>query len=158
MSESAPARVFLAVVDETPEHRIAVRYGARRAAHTGGRLAMLYVIEPTELQHFMAIEELARAERREAAEQLLQGLCDEIAPIAGAMPIVYIREGRRRDELLALISEEPTISVLVLAAGTGAEGPGPLVTSLTGKAAARLRIPILIVPGGLTMEQVDALS
>src|SRR5438874_9955219 len=106
MSDSAPARVFLAVVDETPEHRIAVRYAARRAAHTGGRLAMLYVIEPTELQHFMAIAELARTERREAAEQLLQGLCDEIGPIAGAKPIVYIREGRRRDELLATISEE----------------------------------------------------
>src|SRR5438105_8131216 len=142
LSEGVPPRVYLVVVDETPEHRIAVRYAARRASHTGGRLAMLYVIEPSELQHFLAIEELAQAERREAAEELLQGLCEEIAPIAGAMPIVYIREGRRRDELLALISEEPTISVLVLAAGTGAEGPGPLVTSLTGKAAARLRIPI----------------
>jgi len=158
MSQSAPSRVFLAVVDETPEHRIAVRYAARRAAHTGGRLAMLYVIEPTELQHFRAIEELALAERREAAEELLQHQCEEIGPIAGAMPIVYIRQGRRRDELLALIAEEPTISILVLAAGTGAEGPGPLVSSLAGKAAARLRIPITIVPGGLTMEQVDALS
>src|SRR5258708_6557753 len=137
MSESAPARELLAVVDETPEHRIAVRYAARRAAHTGGRLAMLYVIEPTELQHFMAIEELARAERREAAEQLLQGLCEEIAPIAGAMPIVYIREGRRTDELLALINEEPTISVLVLAAGTGPPRPGPPLTSLTANAAGR---------------------
>ena len=96
MPESAPLRVFLVVVDETPEHRIAVRYAARRAAHTGGRLALLYVIEPTELQHFLAIEELARAERREAAEELLQGLCDSIAPVAGAMPSVYIREGRRR--------------------------------------------------------------
>ena len=158
MPESAPARVFLAVVDETPEHRIAVRYAARRAAHTAGRLAMLYVIEPTDLQHFMAIEELARAERREAAEALLQGLCEEIAPIAGAMPIVFIREGRRTDELLALINEEPTISVLVLAAGTGAEGPGPLVSSPAGKAAARLRIPIAIVPGGLSIDQLDALS
>ena len=158
MSQSAPSRVFLAVVDETPEHRIAVRYAARRAAHTGGRLAMLYVIEPTELQHFRAIEELALAERREAAEELLQHLCEEIGPIAGAMPIVYIREGRRRDQLLALITEEPTISILVLAAGTGAEGPGPLVSSLAGKTAARLRIPITIVPGGLTMDQVDALS
>ncbi|MFI4947594.1 MAG: universal stress protein [Alphaproteobacteria bacterium] len=158
MSQSAPSRVFLAVVDETPEHRIAVRYAARRAAHTGGRLAMLYVIEPTELQHFRAIEELALAERREAAEELLQRLCEEIAPIAGAMPVVYIREGRRRDELLALINEEPTISILVLAAGTGAEGPGPLVTSLAGKAAARLRIPIAIVPGGLSIDQLDALS
>src|SRR5882672_3756092 len=158
MSESAPARVFLAVVDETPEQRIAVRYASRRAAHTGGRLAMLYVIEPTELQHFMAIEELARAERREAAEELLQQLCEENAPIAGAMPIVYIREGRRRDELLALINEEPSISILVLAAGTGPEGPGPLVSNLAGKAAARLRIPITIVPGGLSINQLDALS
>src|SRR5712691_2309534 len=158
MSESAPARVFLAVVDETPEHRIAVRYAARRAAHTGGRLAMLYVIEPTELQHFLAIEELARAERREAAEELLQRLCEEIGPVAGAMPIVFIREGRRRDELLALIAEEPSISILVLAAGTGPEGPGPLISYLAGKPAARLRIPITIVPGGLSLDQVDALS
>src|SRR3954466_5261749 len=97
MSDSAPSRVFLVVVDETPEHRIAVRYAARRAAHTGGRVAMLYVIEPTELQHFQAIEELARAERWEAAEELLQALCGEIAPIAGSMPIVYIREGRSSD-------------------------------------------------------------
>src|SRR5436189_1809680 len=116
MSESAPSRVFLVVVDETPEHRIAVQYAARRAAHTGGRIALLYVVEPAELQHFLAIEELAREERREAAEELLQQLCGEIAPIAGAMPMVYIREGRPRDELLALIGEEPTISILVLAA------------------------------------------
>jgi nucleotide-binding universal stress UspA family protein len=158
MSETAPARVFLVVVDETPEHRIAVHYAARRAAHTGGRLAMLYVIEPTELQHFRAIEELARAERRETAEELVARLCEEIAPIAGSMPIVYIREGRRRDELLALINEEPTISILVLAAATGPEGPGPLVSYLTGKPAARLRIPITIVPGGLSVDQLDALS
>ena len=158
MPESAPSRVFLVVVDETPEHRIAVHYAARRAAHTGGRLAMLYVVEPSELQHFRAIEELARAERREEAEELLGGLCDEIAPIAGAMPVVYIREGRRSDELLALIREEPTISILVLAAGTGPEGPGPLVSYLTGKAAARLRVPITIVPGGLSLDQLDALS
>jgi len=158
MPESAPSRVFLVVVDETPEHRIAVRYAARRAAHTGGRLAMLYVIQPSELQHFLAIEELARAERREGAEELLQRLCEDIAPIAGAMPIVYIREGRQRDELLALIAEEPTISILVLAAGTGPEGPGPLVSSLVGKGVARLRIPIAIVPGGLSLEAVDALS
>jgi hypothetical protein len=131
---------------------------ARRAAHTGGRVALLYVIEPSELQTWIAIENLAREERREEAEQLMQRLCDEIMPIAGAMPIVYIREGSRRDELLALINEEPSISILVLAAGTGPEGPGPLITYLTGKPAARLRIPITIVPGGLTVEQLDAVS
>jgi len=158
MEGTANPRVFLVVVDESKELQTALHYAARRAAHTGGRLALLYVIEPSELQHWISIENLAREERREEAEQLMQRLCEQIAPITGAIPIVYIREGHRRDQLLALIAEEPSISILVLAAGTGPEGPGPLVTYLTGKPVARLRIPITIVPGGLTIEQLDAVS
>ena len=158
MEETADPRVFLVVVDETEELQIAVHYAARRAAHTGGRVALLYVIEPSELQTWAAIEDLAREEQREEAEQLMQRLCEEILPIAGSMPIVYIREGPRRDELLALINEDPSISILVLAAATGPEGPGPLISYLAGKPAGRLRIPITIVPGSLTMEQLDAVS
>jgi nucleotide-binding universal stress UspA family protein len=158
MTEAAQPRVFLVVVDETAEHRLAVQYAARRAAHTGGRLALLHVVEPVEVQHWISVQELAREERREAAEQLMQQLCDEVLPVAGTVPVVYIREGRAQDELVALINEEPSISILVLAAGTGQSGPGPLVSFLTGKLAARLRIPITIVPGGLTAEQIDALS
>jgi nucleotide-binding universal stress UspA family protein len=158
MAEILHPRVFLVVVDESEELRVAVQYAARRAAHTGGRVALLYVIEPSELQTWRAIEDLARQERREEAEHLLQRLCEEISPVAGSVPIVYIREGSRRDELLALIEEEPSISILVLAAGTGPEGPGPLISFLTGKPAARLRIPITIVPGRLTMRELDAVS
>jgi nucleotide-binding universal stress UspA family protein len=158
MEGTTNPRVFLVVVDEYKELQAALHYAARRAAHTGGRIALLHVIEPSELQHWISIENLAREERREEAEQLMQRLCEQIAPIAGTIPIVYIREGRRRDQLLALIAEEPSISILVLAAGTGPEGPGPLITDLTGKPAARLRIPITIVPGGLTLEQLDAVS
>ncbi len=158
MEGTTNPRVFLVVVDESEELQTALRYAARRAAHTGGRIALLYVIEPSELQHWISIEKLAREEQREEAEQLLQRLCEEIAPVAGTMPIVFIREGRRRDELLALIAEEPSISILVLAAGTGPEGPGPLITYLIDKPAARLRIPITIVPGGLTLEQLDVVS
>jgi nucleotide-binding universal stress UspA family protein len=158
MEGTPKPRVFLVVVDESEELQTALQYAARRAAHTGGRIALLYVIEPSELQHWVAIENLAREESREEAEQLLQRVCEEIAPIAGTMPMVYIREGRRRDELLALIAEEPSISILVLAAGTDPEGPGPLITYLTGQAVGRLRIPITIVPGGLTLEQLDAVS
>lgn len=154
---SDPPRVFLVVVDDTPEHQVAVHYAARRAAHTGGRIALLHVIEPADLQHWIAIEELARTERREAAEELLGRLCEEIVPVAGAMPIVYIREGRPREELIKLINEEPSISILVLASGTGPEGPGPLIAYVTGKQA-RLRIPVTIVPGGLSPDQIDALS
>ena len=46
----------------------------------------------------------------------------------------------------------------VLAAGAGQEGPGPLVTSLVGKMSGRMRVPITVVPGSLSDEQISALA
>lgn len=160
MSEppSPPPRIFLVVVDESEEMRVALQYAARRARHTGGRVALLYVIEPSDLQQWMAVESLMREEQREEAERLLQKLSAEVSEMAGSMPTVYIREGRRRDELLALLDEEPSISILVLAAGTGPEGPGPLITALVGKMSGRMRVPITVVPGSLGEDQISALA
>ena len=155
---AAQPRIFLVVVDESEEMRVALRYASLRAKHTGGRVALLYVIEPSDLQQWMAVETLMREERREQAEALLQKLSAEVSDLCGAVPIVHIREGRRRDELLALLEEEPSISILVLAAGTGPEGPGPLVTQLVGKMSGRMRVPITVVPGSLSDEQIAALS
>lgn len=151
---AAPQRIFLVVVDDSAEMPVALRYAALRARHTGGRVALLYVIEPSDLQHWMAVESLMREERREEAEQLLGKLSQEVLELSGAHPVVYIREGRRRDELLKMLDEEPSISILVLAAGTGPEGPGPLITSLMGKSVAKLGVPVTIVPGSLTDEQL----
>ena len=159
MSEPGPLlRIFLVVVDESEEMRVALRYAALRAKATGGKVALLYVIEPSDLQQWMAVETLMREERREEAEALLQRLSGETADLCGSLPIVYIREGRRRDELMALLDEEPSISILVLAAGTGAEGPGPLVTQLVGKMSGKMRVPVTVVPGSLSDEQIAALT
>src|SRR5215469_9399494 len=155
---TAATRIFLVVVDDSEEMRVALRYAALRARHTGGRVALLYVIEPSDLQQWMAVETLMREERREEAEVLLQKLSAEVSDLCGAVPIVHIREGRRRDELVALLEEEPSISILVLAAGAGAEGPGPLVTQLVGKMSGRMRVPITVVPGSLSDEQIAALA
>ena len=157
-AETTHQRVFLVVVDESEEMPVALRYAALRARHTGGRVALLYVIEPSDLQHWMAVESLMREERREEAEQLLNKLSQEVLELSGVHPVLYIREGRRRDELLAMLEEEPSISILVLAAGTGPEGPGPLITALMGKSLAKLRVPVTIVPGGLTDEQLEQVS
>jgi hypothetical protein len=106
----------------------------------------------------MSVETLVREERREEAERVVEKLSAEVQVISGTMPVVHIREGRRSDELLALIAEEPGISILVLAAGAGAAGPGPLVTTLVGKMSGRMRVPITIVPGTLTDEQIAVLA
>ncbi len=151
-------RTFLVVVDDSAEMRPALHYACRRARHTGGRVALLRVIAPAEFQHFAAIGQLMSDEARADAEALLQRLGGEVQQLSGELPVVYVREGDPADELVALIDQEPSISVLVLGAGTGAEGPGPLVSALTGRAIGNLRVPLTIIPGHLTDRLLDNLS
>jgi nucleotide-binding universal stress UspA family protein len=151
-------RTFLVVVDDTEEMRAALRYACRRARHTGGRVALLRVVEPAELKHIAAISDLMTDESRKLAEALLQRMASEVYKTSGEVPALYVREGQPRDELLKLINEEPSISILVLAAGVGPEGPGPLVAALTGRYVNRLRIPVTIIPGTLTDTAIDELT
>ncbi|RAU23636.1 universal stress protein [Paramagnetospirillum kuznetsovii] len=152
------SRVFLVVVDDSPEMRAALRFACRRARSSGGQVALLRVIEPAEYQHFASIGNLMRQEARQAAEELLDRLAGEVNSVSGHMPVLYVREGDPREELIKVITEEPSISVLVLGADTGSKGPGPLVTALTGKYVGKLRVPVTIVPGSLTAEQIDQIT
>jgi nucleotide-binding universal stress UspA family protein len=148
-------RVFLVVVDNSPELGVALRYACMRAKKTGGRVALLYVMEPADFQQWAGVNELMREEARQEAEQTLQKMAADVQKMSAAMPVLYVREGERRDELLKLIDEEPTISILVLGAATGPRGPGPLVSALTSKFVGKLRVPVTIVPGNLSLEDVD---
>jgi len=151
-------RVFLVVVDETEEMQVALRFACRRARHTGGRVALLYVVEPADFQHWQAVGDLMREEARSEAEQVLQRLAARVNDLVGGLPILYVRDGKVNDELLKLLDEEPGISILVLGANTGARGPGPLVSALTGKLVGKLRVPLTIVPGNLSDEAIDSIS
>ena len=159
---SAPAdpsdRVFLVVVDETEEMKVALRFACLRARRTGGRVALLYVIEPAEFQHWMAVEDLMREEARSEGEQLLQRLAAQVNDLVGTIPVLYVREGKVREELFKLLDEEPRISILVLGANTGSRGPGPLVSALTGKMIGKLRVPITVVPGNLDDDEISIVS
>ena len=150
-------RIFLVVVDETEEMKNALHFACRRALHTGGRVALFYAIEPPEFQHWLGVERVMQEEAREHAEQMLQDLAAKVQAATGKMPILYLREGRRRDELLALIDEEPGISLLVLGMAAGREGPGPLVSYLVSQGVP-LRLPVTLVPGALSEAEIDAVS
>ena len=70
---------------------------------------------------------------------------------------MYVREGDMREELLTLIDEELQISLLVLGADTKSDTAGPLITFLMARGASQCRVPITVVPGNLSDEQIDAL-
>jgi len=149
---------FLCVVDESEELGQALRFSCARAKRVGGRVALLYVIEPAEFQHWAAVGDLMREERRQEAEDLLKIISNIVYKRTGKMPIVYIREGIMSEQLMELIEQELDISLLVLGAASGSDGPGPLVSYLIQKMAGRLRVPVTVVPGSLTDEEIDAIT
>jgi len=61
------------------------------------------------------------------------------------------------DEILAQVKADTEIGVLVLGAGIDKNGPGPLVTQLT-RIAGNLPIPVTIVPGEMSKEQLEAVT
>jgi len=151
-------RTFLVVVDDSEEMQVALHFASRRAMRTGGRVALLYVQQPAEFQHWMAVGDLMREEAREEAEGLMQKLSAEVKEWSGNYPVVHMREGDVGEELEKLLGEEESISVLVLAASTDTSGPGPLISYLVGKGSARLRLPVTIVPGSLSDAEIIAIT
>jgi nucleotide-binding universal stress UspA family protein len=162
MSDAAPAArrrsKFLCVVDDTPESRVAVRFASRRARNVGGSVSLLRVIALPDAQAWSSIREMMAQEAREEAEKLMTTLAQQVFSDSGVRPELIVRQGAVRDELLRLIAEDPGIRILVLAAAPGAGGPGPLVTALAGQLSGTLTIPVMVVPGSLTDEEIDEVT
>ncbi len=155
--EDHQERVFLVVVDESEEMRHALRFACRRARHTGGRIALLYVIEPVEFQHWLGVGRVMEEDARLEAERRLQSLAADVFAQTGSLPILYIREGHRPEEVLRLINEDPSISLLVLATAPEGNTPGPIVTHLM-KNLRSLKIPVTLVPGHMSDARIDAVT
>jgi len=151
-------RKFLVVIDDTPESTRALLFAGRRALHTGGAVVLLYVISPSEFTQWVGVENIMRAEATEQAEAALGKAADYVREKTMIEPQVVIREGQQAEELVKLIEDDEDIAVLVLAASTEKEGPGPLVTALAGKAAGTFPVPITLVPGHLDDETIAAIA
>ena len=152
--EEGHKRKFLAVVDDSPECDRAVLYAGRRAANSNGGLTLLYVSTPADFQHWIGVEEIIKAEQREAGEAQLEKFSQFIRERANIDPELVLREGTTVEEISSLIEEDQDIALLVLAAGDSSEGPGPLVSSLSRSGGA-FSIPVVVVPCEMSFEDIE---
>ena len=159
--EEGHTRKFLVILDETPEVDAALYFAASRCAHTSGSILMLYVIEPQEFQHWMGVRQVQLEEETNKAKALFRLSRRKLAN-AGFSDVMVeeaIREGVLIDEIHAVIEEDVDVAVLVLGAATDTKGPGPLVSKLAGGAGAGMfPIPMTIVPGNLSLEELQAMA
>jgi len=159
--ESGHRRKFLLIVDESQEVESALFYAASRVQRSSGSLVMLYVIEPGDFQHWAGVRQVQLEEETNKARATFRLFRRKLnqAGFENVEVEDVSREGKKAEEIVKLISEDEDIAILVLGASLDAKGPGPLVSSLAaGKAAGGFPIPVTVVPGKLSLDDITALA
>ena len=148
-------------VSSAPEFQVALKFACRRARSTGGHVALLRVIEPEYFEHWSGVREEIERQAREEAEAVLQKSAELVVAETGLPPEFIIKHAENvRIALRDVISNDPAIKILVLAAAAGGRGPGPLVASLVkeGVQWGVRKVPVTLVPGDLTDEEIAELA
>jgi nucleotide-binding universal stress UspA family protein len=150
-------RKFLVVLDNTTECLNAMRFAALRAANTGAGVTILAVIPPEEFNHWIGVADIMREEARERIEAHFEVFSNRMQKEEGITPELAIREGNLEVEIIDYIQDDPEIGVLVLGAGTGKEGPGPLINYVM-RNSGTLPVPVTVVPGAMSKEAIKAVA
>ena len=158
--EPGHGRKLMVIVDESPEVEGALFYAAVRVMHAGGRILLLYVIEPDN-QFWEGVRQVQLEEQTNKARAIFRLFRRKLnnEGYERVPTDEVIREGKMVEEIVKQIDEDEDVAVLVLGASKETAGPGPLVSSLAvGATAGNFPIPITIVPGDLAVEDIKALA
>ena len=149
-------RVYLVIVDDSSEARVALRFAARRAGKTDGSVHILALVPKQDFVAFGGVQATIEQEARDRAEALATSAGSNLLSETGRMPSIAVRVGNDVKVIREYLSDHPEVAALVL--GAAPEGsPGPLVTHFSA-CAGSLPCPVFIVPGGLSDEEIDRLS
>ena len=157
MGESDLKRTYLVVVDDSAEARAALRFAARRAAKTGGRVEVLGIVEPQDFVQFGGVQNAIEEDQRLRIEGVVSGAVGEILDECGLEANIIIRQGEVVKSVRDYLTGRDEVAALVLGAAPSGN-PGPLVANFTGSDAGLLPCPVMIIPGSLSDERLEQLS
>lgn len=150
-------RTYLVVIDDSDEARVALRFAARRAAKTEGRIEVLGIVEPQDFVQFGGVQAAIEEEQRLRIEGVVSSSVGEILDESGVEAKIIVQQGEPVRTVREYIGGREDVAALVLgAAPTGS--PGPLVVNFCGNDAGRLPCPVMLIPGSLSDERLEQLS
>ena len=150
-------RTYLVVVDDSEEARIALRFAARRAAKTKGRVEVLGVVEPQDFVQFGGVQAAIEEEQRLRIQGVVSSAIGEILDESGVEANIIVQQGDPVRAVLDHVGERNEVAALVLGAAPSGS-PGPLAVHFTGHGAGKLPCPVMIIPGSLSDERLEQLS
>jgi len=157
MGADEPKRTYLVVVDDSAEARVALRFAARRASKTKGRVEVLGIVEPQDFVQFGGVQAAMEEEQRLRIEGVVSSAIGEILDESGVEANVIVRQGELVRSVRDYLADRSDVAALVLGAAPS-DSPGPLVVNFAGTDAGKLPCPVMIIPGSLTDERLEQLS
>ena len=144
-----PKRTYLVVVDDSAEARVALRFAARRAAKTDGRIEVLGIVEPQDFVQFGGVQAAIAEEQRLRIEGVVSAAIGELLDESGVEANVIVQQGEAAKAVRDYVGERAEDRGA--GAWRGAErDPGPLVANFCGNDAGKLPCPVMIIPGRWT--------
>ena len=157
MGADEPKRTYLVVIDDSAEARVALRFAARRAAKTDGRIEVLGIVEPQDFVQFGGVQAAIEEEQRLRIEGIVSSAVGEILDESGIEAQIVLQQGEPVKSVRDYIGEREEVAALVLGAAPSGN-PGPLVSNFCGNDAGRLPCPVMLIPGSLSDERLEQLS
>ena len=157
MGESEKKRTYLVIVDDSPEARVALRFAARRAAKTDGRIEVLGIVEPQDFVQWGGVQNAIEEEQRLRIQGVVSQAVGEILDESGVEANVIVQQGEPVKTVRDYIGERTEVAALVLGAAPSGD-PGPLVGNFCGMDAGRLPCPVMLIPGSIDDERLEQLS
>lgn len=149
---------YLIIADGSDEFDVAVHYAARTAIARRAAVAIAHITDLDDFVHWGKVEAMMRHDLRLQAEKDIWQIAKAMNEDHDIYPSLYIREGAVVDKIIDIIDEDKSIRALILAGSANANNQGPLVTYFSGKGMGKLRIPVVIVPGHLDKEAINAIT
>jgi nucleotide-binding universal stress UspA family protein len=150
-------RTYLTILDDKPEARVALRFAARRAAKTGGGIAILALVPRAEFVQWHGVQAAMEEEERLRVEAMVHAAAGSLIEETGLRPDIIVTQGEPVAVICELLEQRKEVAALVL--GAAADGaPGPLIAHFAGAGAGKLPCPVMVVPGSLSDEALDRLS
>jgi nucleotide-binding universal stress UspA family protein len=145
---------YLVCVDNREECRAALALCCMKALARSGSVEMLHVTPPADFQTLGGIADRIRNERRREGEDLLNTLMAECEKQFGIRPGAQLREGAVGEEIIHATTRDPDAIMLVIGIAHAPGARGSLASWLAGQLGSKLPIPLLLVPGNLTQQQL----
>ncbi|HEU4696562.1 MAG TPA: universal stress protein [Sphingomicrobium sp.] len=152
-----PKRTYLVVIDDSAEARVALRFAARRASKTNGRIEVLGIVEPQDFVQFGGVQAAIEEEQRLRIEGVVSSAVGEFLDESGIEARIIVQQGEPVRAVRDYIGTREEVAALVLGAAPSGS-PGPLVANFCGNDAGKLPCPVMLIPGSLSDERLEQLS